>query len=152
MKFIKVLLFALLLAVLITFAAQNDGSFVSISYFGLESASMPLYALLFLAAGVMIILMSIVGLSERIRLKGKIRKLTKQAKELTGELNLYKSAPSRSNTTAQKATAIPAATGEAGAVEKKKRRFSFKKDEKTEAVTTVTDTNETGEVDTGGTE
>lgn len=155
MKFIKVIVFALLLAVLITFAAQNDGSFVSISYFGLESASMPLYALLFLAAGVMIILMSFVGLSERIRLKGQIRKLNKQVKELTGELNLYKSTPSRSDTTAQTAAAVPAAAGDTGAVEKKKRRFSFKKEENTEAVTTVpasADADETGKDETGDTE
>jgi len=154
MKFIKVIVFALLLAVLITFAAQNDGSFASISYFGLESASMPLYALLFLAAGVMVILMSFVGLTERLRLKSQIRKLNKQVKELTGELNLYKGAPSQSDTAVQKATAIPAPTGDEP-TGKKKRRFSFKKDAPTETVTALpatTDTDKTGEDDTGGTE
>jgi len=154
MKFIKVIVFALLLAVLITFAAQNDGSFATISYFGLESASMPLYALLFIAAGVMIILMSFVGLTERLRLKSQIRKLNKQVKELTSELNLYKGAPSQGDTAAQTATAIPAPTGDSGPVDKKKRRFSFKKDEQTEAATlpATTDTDNTREVDTGGTE
>ena len=154
MKFIKVILFALLLAVLITFAAQNDGSFVSISYFGLESASMPLYALLFLAAGVMIILMSFVGLTERLRLKSQIRKLNKQIKELSGELNLYKGAPSKSDAADQKATAIPAPADTAPA-EKKKRRFSFKKDTQAETETTIpatTDTDETREVNAGDSE
>jgi uncharacterized integral membrane protein len=152
MKFIKVILFALLLAVLITFAAQNDGSFASISYFGLESASMPLYALLFLAAGVMIILMSFVGMTERIRLKGQIRKLNKQVKELTGELSLYTGAPEKKDTPAPETKAIPAPAGDAPTT-KKKRRFSFTREEKTEtALPEVTDAAETTEVDTGGTE
>ncbi|MBN1881609.1 MAG: LapA family protein [Deltaproteobacteria bacterium] len=154
MKFIKVILFVVLLAVLITFAAQNDGNFASISYFGLESASMPLYALLFLAAGVMVILMSFVGLTERLRLKGQIRKLNKQVKELTSELSLYKSAPDKDDRTTKKTAAIPAPTAEAPE-EKKKRRFSFKKDEKTETAVPVpeaADTAETTKVDTGDTE
>ena len=123
MKFIKFIIFALLLAVLIAFATQNDSSFVSISFFGLESASMPLYAMMFIVAGVMVILMSFVGLVERLRLKSQVRKLNKQVKELSGELELYKSAPKKSDTPAQSVTAIPAPEEDAP-TEKKRRRFS----------------------------
>lgn len=151
MKFIKVIVFAALLGVLVTFAAQNDGSFASISYFGLESASMPLYALLFITAGVMIILMSFVGLTERLRLGSQIRKLNKQVKELTSELDLYKSTSAKRDTAVQKATAVSTPT-ETAPTTKKKHRFSFKKDEKTETpLPETTEKVETGKTDTGDT-
>jgi uncharacterized integral membrane protein len=154
MKFIKFIIFALLLAVLIAFATQNDSSFVSISFFGLESASMPLYAILFIVAGLMVILMSFVGLVERLRLKNQVRKLNKQVKELSGELELYKGAPAKTDTPVQAAPAIPAPAEDAPTV-KKRRRFSFKKETETEAIPALpetADTAETSEVDTDATE
>jgi len=165
MKFIKVILFVVLLAALITFAAQNSDSAASISYFGLESATMPLYALMFIVAGVMVIVMSFVGLAERIRLKSQVRKLTKQVKELTGELDLYKGTTKKKGDAAVQTTgAISKATTTAPAIpgpkedaptEKKRRRFSFKKDADTAATETTSaadDTAETRAVDTDSTE
>jgi hypothetical protein len=74
---------------MIFFAEFND-QMISLKLWGLESIPLPLYAIIYILALFVIILMSFVGVSEKLRLRGEIRRLKKENKALNAEIAKYK--------------------------------------------------------------
>ena len=89
MKYIYILFFSLILLIMIFFAEFND-QMISLKLWGFESIPMPLYAIIYILALFVIILMSFVGMAEKLRLRGEIRRLKKETKALKAEIAKYK--------------------------------------------------------------
>ena len=94
MKYIKIILFAVVLFILVVFAHYNQTptSLVFLSYGGVtyQSVKLPLFAFFFIAILITIIVMSLLEVIERTSLRIKNRKLQKENTKLQTELTSYK--------------------------------------------------------------
>lgn len=130
MKYIYIILFSLVLLTMIFFAYFND-QMVTLKLWGLESVPMPLFSIIYIGALLVVILMSFVGISEKFRLKGEIRRLKKETKTLRAELDTYKD-------TEVVSTEVMVSKGPLPGIEEKekpkakKKKFSFTKKTKEE--------------------
>ncbi len=128
MKYIYVIFFSLILLTMIFFAYENN-QMVTLKLWGFESVPMPLFSVIYIGALLMVVLMSFVGISEKFRLRGEIRRLKKETKTLKAELNKYKEIE-------EVPTESTVSKGAKPDIEKKekpkpkKKRFTFTKKEK----------------------
>jgi uncharacterized integral membrane protein len=94
MKYIKIILFAIVLFLLVVFAHYNQAptSLVFLSYGGVtyQSIKLPLFAFFYIVILITIIVMSLLEVIERTSLKIKNRKLQKENTKLQAELTSYK--------------------------------------------------------------
>lgn len=89
MKYIYVILFSVILLAMVFFAFSNNET-VTLKFLGLESVPMPLFSVIYVGIFLVVIFMSFIGISERFRLKGEIRRFKKETKILRAELDKYK--------------------------------------------------------------
>jgi uncharacterized integral membrane protein len=88
--YIKALLLIALLFLAITFGTQNSESVTLRYYFGLLSAPVPLYLVLYVAIILGILAGMAIGVSRRADLKKKVKKLEKANASLSDELEKMK--------------------------------------------------------------
>lgn len=90
MKYIKIILFAIVLLILVVFAHYNQAptTLVFLSYGGVtyHSYELPLFAFFYIAILITIIVMSLLEVIERTSLSIKNRKLLKENTKLKAEL------------------------------------------------------------------
>jgi uncharacterized integral membrane protein len=90
MKYIKIILFAIVLLILVVFAHYNQAptTLVFLSYGGVtyHSYELPLFAFFYIAILITIIVMSLLEVIERTSLSMKNRKLQKENTKLRAEL------------------------------------------------------------------
>ena len=130
MKYVYIILFSLVLLTMIFFAYFND-QMVTLKLWGLESVPMPLFAIIYIGALLVVVLMSFVGISEKFRLKGEIRRLKKETKTLRAELDTYKDTEVVSTDVMASEGSKPDIEGK-GKPKAKKKKFSFTKKTKKE--------------------
>ncbi len=94
MKYIKIILFAVVLFLLVVFAHYNQAptSLVFLSYGGVtyQSVKLPLFAFFYIVILITIIVMSLLEIIERTSLRIKNRKLQKENSKLQAELTATK--------------------------------------------------------------
>lgn len=96
MKYIKIILFAIVLLLLVVFAHYNQAptSLVFLSYEGVtyQSFKLPLFAFFYIAILITIVVMSLLEVIERTSLRIKNRKLQKENAKLTAEMDTLRQA------------------------------------------------------------
>ena len=127
MKYIKIILFAIVLLILVVFAHYNQAptTLVFLSYGGVtyHSYELPLFAFFYIAILITIIVMSLLEVIERTSLRIKNRKLQKENAKLTAEMDTLRQA----TPTLPGKAGEPAGVGETEAVPKKKAPAAKKK-------------------------
>jgi len=81
-KYIKSIILIIVLLFLVTFGVKNSHPTQLRYYFDLVSVDIPLYGVVYLAIVVGIIIGMIVGIYDRIALRGRIRRLQRENREL----------------------------------------------------------------------
>lgn len=81
-NYVKSIILIIVLLFLVTFGAKNSHPTQLRYYFDLVSVDIPLYGVVYLAIVVGIIIGMIVGIYDRIALRGRIRRLQRENREL----------------------------------------------------------------------
>ena len=86
MNYIKLVILVFVFILAVSFAAENTQPVTLAYYFDLETASFPMYLLIFIPFFIGIVVGSLVGLGSRLRLKNTVKTLHKSRRELEQKL------------------------------------------------------------------
>ena len=92
MKLLYTIVFTLVVLFIITFSLANTEP-VHLGYYEFIDVNVPTYLLIFISFGVGIIFAGFMGIVERFRLSGEVRRLKKQIKVLKQKVPVEKIAP-----------------------------------------------------------
>ena len=92
MKLLYTIIFTLVVLFIITFSLANTEP-VHLGYYDFIDVNVPTYLLIFISFGVGIIFAGFMGIVERFRLSGEVKRLKKQIKVLKQKVPVEKIAP-----------------------------------------------------------
>jgi len=80
--YLKAIVLVIVLLLLITFGIKNNQPLQVHYYFNIETAPIPLYSVLYISIIIGIVIGMLVGISSRFTLRGKVKALHREIKEL----------------------------------------------------------------------
>lgn len=92
MNYVKLIIFVFVFILAVSFAAQNTQSVTLRYYFSWESGSFPMYLLMFIPFFVGIVVGSLIAFGSRLRLKNRVKHLTRTNRDLEEELKRLREA------------------------------------------------------------
>lgn len=93
MRLIFTLVFLIMMIFFVVFSMQNHESEVSVNFGSWVSGTLPVYFVVFIAFGAGVVITSIIGIVEGIRIRMANAKLRHKIKKLEGEVDALRNLP-----------------------------------------------------------